>query len=80
MGIVGIASLSFASFHAKDPLQLYVRDYNIVSLWSHSSNIMISEKENLGENISVERFEGGSEEMLSIYRGRGVREKGIVCF
>lgn len=52
LGIVGIAGFSFASFHAKNPLKFYVRDYDIVSLWSHLNNSMIRKRErNLGENM-----------------------------
>jgi hypothetical protein len=35
LGIVGITSFSFASFHAKHPLKFHVGNYNIVSFWSH---------------------------------------------
>lgn len=40
LGIVGIAGLSFASFHAKNPLKLHIRNHNIVSFESHSAIVL----------------------------------------
>jgi hypothetical protein len=78
LGIVGITSFSFASFHAKHPLKFHVRNHNIVSFWSHICCCCTSVSLWL---LGVGVGKGGLQEW-NIYRARDrgrTKEEGCVC-